>query len=682
MADQKPTSNYYDNLGGINLKSSTYEMSTAQFLNLRNMDFDKPKALSKRPGSSHAITTGASGPISSVFEFVKLTGQSYVIAGSDTAMFYMAGTGLTLLSPTWNNSQPTDMLTFVNKAWMANGQNFQWWDGSATAAAAGLPCPRTSAELQAQSGANGATWYKVGGATAYPDHNGSASFIARGVYVAYSFIRSDGYYGPQDFLHSARNLVSRRFGTPAPNVEYFVNMTSFFGITTSNFAGLSALAIWVGVDSVGSNSPLEFIDGGYIQAGDLGYAINFNSGGNWFESETLKPTADLSKFYLFTTVPISNLFLGLDVNGITSYGTTFGFTAQSFNSFTGTATGAQAFSGLPFCWFDTNTPKYIEINQNIMFMAGFSNAPSTVWFSGVGEPENIDPENNFEVRTNDGDRIYATHVYQNNMIVMKEMSFDKIIGDSADNFQLVEVSNQFGCLSNKTVIEYNQKLVWLDRKGILEFTGANYAIVSGPVEPIFRRMNIPAAKEKACAVHHVFRNQIWFGIPIDGSSVNNITVVYDYLVGGWTFFDGFNPSSFGFVKADMAKQTVWRGDYSGFLNYFSESLYGDNGVGITCLGFTRFENAVGENETTIWRRLFLDMSVATGITGVVNCQIFSNYDQSTIQATFAMYQDQFQSRAEYGVVAKSVAVQFAQNSASLPLTISGYGLAKRELRNV
>jgi hypothetical protein len=132
MADSKPTSTYYNNLGGINQKASQYEMSTAQFLDLRNLDFDVPKALQKRPGQTFGIgsSNGTSGPIYSVFEFAKLDGSSYIMAASDTAMFYIASNAYTLLASGWNNGQPVDMLTFVNKLWMANGQKFYWWDGS------------------------------------------------------------------------------------------------------------------------------------------------------------------------------------------------------------------------------------------------------------------------------------------------------------------------------------------------------------------------------------------------------------------------------------------------------------------------------------------------------------------------------------------------------------------------
>jgi hypothetical protein len=317
-----------------------------------------------------------------------------------------------------------------------------------------------------------------------------------------------------------------------------------------------------------------------------------------------------------------------------------------------------------------------------MFMAGYSATPSTIWFSEIGTPESVLPESNFEVRTNDGDRIYGIKSFNNHLMVFKEKSFQKIIGSNADEFQLVELSTDYGCLSYRSVVTVNQTMYWLDKKGIIAFNGASWDVASGAVEGVFRRMNITAAKEKACSVHHLYRNQIWFAIPVDGSTVNNLTVVYDYLIGAWTFFDGFNPASFGYIKGALNKPTVWRGDYSGMLHFFGESFYSDSGQGITCLMQPRYENEGGENQTTIWRRFFLDVAPATGTTGVINGQVFSNYNSSTVQATFTMYQSQFQTRAEMGIVGKAVSAKISHYSASLPLLINGFAWSKRGLRNV
>lgn len=678
MADRKPVTNSYRLLSGVNEKASDYSVEKAFFLSLRNVDFDVPNALQKRPGSTQAISVGTSGPIRSLFEFEKLTGESYVIAGSDTAMFLIASAAYTLLDTGWNNGQPQDMLAFVNRLWIADGGRFKSWNGS-TMYQAGLPCS-TGSTLFNSNLNNGASFMLVGGATAAMVVSAGGTYIVRGVFLAYSYLRSDGYMGPCD-LTKAKNIVASH-DVASEGAEYFTSHTKVYGFTVPPNQGITAIALWVGVDTVTNTSPKQFIANNYqnARAGDLGYQFPLleTPGSKMGMGLTLKPDADLARFHLFSLIPISNLFVGATF-GSTYYATTF--TSFDFNSYTGIATGSNAFTGMGFCWFDTYTPKYIDINQNVMFLAGFSGAPSTVWYSEIGQPENIEPEYNFEVRTNDGDRITANKAYQSTELIMKERSFHKVVGDSPDNFQLVELSTQYGCISNKTVIEFKEKLLWLDRQGILEYNGSAWNIISDPIEDTFRRMNLSAAREKACAAHWASRNQVWFGIPVDGSTENNLTVVYDYLVNGWTFFDGFNASAFAMIKAGGTAPTMWRGSNSGMVYYYGSSFYGDNGAGITCLGLTPFDKAQ-ENETWMWRRLFLDVAPASGTTGVINLKFFSDYNRTSVRATFAMYQSAFQSRAEVGVDGKAVAAEFTHVSASLPLLINGYGWAKRFIRNV
>jgi len=678
----KTNVNVYTMLGGVNQKASEYTVGLAQFLNIRNMDFDVPTSLNKRPGSTQAISANTSGPSNSLFEYQRLDGSSWIVAGSDTAMFYRISGGLTLLSPGWNNGQPTDMLTFVNRLWMASGQKYEGWSGvGSTAIQVGLPCNASTIEPSPRS-STGGSWFLAGGATMF-FKAAFASYILRGVYFAYSYVRNDGYYGPADFLSSARNVIPLGDSPATSGNEFFAegDWNNIGGFTVPAGLGVSAVAVWVGVDtiSVGTTNR-EVIQGQGatpLATGDLGWQIG--AGGNLAMSVTLKPGADLTRFHLYTLIAPGTFFL-TDPSGTGS--TTWASTLiPNYNFYTGPASGAAAFSGVPFCWFNTNTPKYIDINQNSMFMSGFSNAPSVMWFSEVGEPENLQPESFFEVRTNDGDRITGHKTYNNDTIVFKENSFHKIIGNNADNYELVELSTEYGCLSNQAIIEFKEKLLFLDRKGIVEYNGASWDVISTPVEDIFRQMNLSAAREKACAVHHLYRNQVWFGIPIGNSTVNNVTVVFDYLVNAWTFFDGFNPASFSFIQGGLTRPTAWRGDYSGLIHYHSESLFGDNGQGITCLAYTSWEHSQ-QNETWIWRRFFLDVAPATGLTGVINGKLYSSYNTSTVQATFSMFQDQFQSRFEMGVVGKAQAVEFSHFSASLPLLINGYSWARRFLRNV
>lgn len=690
MADKKPTSLYYSNLGGINLKASEYTVGQAQFLDIRNMDFDVPNALQKRPGQTQAVSASTSGPVLGLFEYQRLTGESWVVAGSNSALFYLAGNAYTTLDTGWNNSQPQDFLTFVNKMWVADGGRYKSWDGGVSFGVqqVGLPCPRSYGGSlvpniwSADGSSNGWSAFLVAGATHLTP---ASSFVCRGVFVAYSYVRADGYEGPLDLSQTAKNIV--RSDPNAQGGEFFGTHDKVYGVTVPTGYGISAIKLWAAVDTSVAATVQTVVGYGasgapiYGKAGNLGWVnVDTNVGlGFRYMSVSLKIGADLSRFHYIGTVPAAS-FITTSLSGETFFGVTM--PSFAFSDLDGIATGSAAFSGVPFCWFETNTPKYIDVNQNVVFMSGFSNSPSVMWFTDIGEPESVQPNYSFEIRTNDGDRMTGHKAYNNTIVAFKENSFHKVIGSTPEDFQLVELSTQFGLLSNRAVVEFEEKLAWLDKKGIVQYDGAGWRIISDQIDEIFRRMNLSAARENAVAVHWKYRNQIWFGIPVDGSTQNNLTIVYDYLIKAFTFFDGFNASSFAFIKSTLDKPTVWRGSPSGMIYYFGESFYGDSGQGISCVPFTRFEQFKGENSTNVWRRLFLDVGAVTGLTGVINGLVFKDYNRNSVASTFAMYQNVFQSKAEMGVVGKAVAVQFSHYSASLPFLLNGFAWQKRNLRNV
>lgn len=705
MADALPTANYYKNLGGVNLKASQYEMSTAQFLDLRNVDFDVPNALQKRPGSTLAIAGSLSGPVTALWDYNQLLASplgavptNFMMAGDNDGLWYNTplaatfSTSFTLISTGWSNGQPIDMLTFNNDLWAANGRRWVFWDGL-TQYPAGLPaapaCPMdlnggfTSSYLFnpfGPSNAGGASYFFVNGASVIATNAGGTT-VARAIYMAYAYVRNDGYIGPINFQAQARNIVNKN---PGLGTEITTSGTAWGvgGFTIPSGYGISGVALYFAEDTIyNTGDTLTPIAGVSTprRTGELGWLETIGAGN--YGSYSLKPSADTTRFWFYTTIAGASLFL--TNNGTATYWAATNITfGSTFSTYDGVPPLSNSFSGMPFNFFASYIPKYLEQNQNVMFYSGFSSAPSDVWFSDLGQPEIIQPDSFFEVRTNDGDRVTGLKAYNSSLVITKEKSFAKLIGNSADNFQLVDLSSDFGCLSNRTFVTRDQQLYWLDRKGIVEFTGANWTIVSGAIEPIFRRMNLSAATEKACGVHHVSRNQMWWGIPVDGSTVNNLTVVYDYLVNAWTFFDGFNAASFVYAKLQLDNPTVWRGDYSGLIHYTGSSFFSDSGRGITCLAFTRFDQEGGENQTTLWRRLFLDTAASSGVTGAITGQVFSNFDTSTVQATFQTAQTAFQSRVELGIPAKAVAAKFSHFSASLPLLINGYGWAKRGLRNV
>lgn len=617
---------------GVNQKSSQYTLGEEQVHDLYNMDFNKPNALSKRPGFTNMVTANTSGPVNGLFEFERLGGASYMMVGTDTAMFQLSGGSLSPIATGYSNNQPFDFVAFTDRAFFTNGQTMTNWNGSSLFQYM-LPAPNSfSLNYGAGTASNGLTTF---GLLAI----GNTSMIT---VQRFTYTRHDGYEGPHvgdQVIDVKGNHTGGTLGvyppgiTSPPNVSY-INFYMAINLSDLSFGGLE-------------DDLIRALTG-----------FSYNA--------SLLPAIPNTAFRFITTYPL---------------GTTFALIAPNafvFNSLVDIRRPLRTFA---FDFTATYTPRYIEISQNRLFMSGFSTAPSVVFFSEIGEPEKVAPESFFEVRTDDSDIITGQVDFQDNMLFFKRNSFHRLVGDSADNYSLQTLSTEYGCLSNKAIAEYNNILLFLDEKGIVEYNGSNWNVISHTVEPVLRRMNITAARETAVAIHYDFRNQVWFGIPVDGSTRNNMTIVYDYLLNAWTFFDGFQPASFAMAKRELTIDRLWFGDYSGNVHHFSPSFYGDNGQAITCIIDTKFDSPDGANIQNMFRRLFVDTNKVTGVTGAIDVEVYRDYDRTT-QATFTIYQNQFQTRKDFGVQGKSVAFKMTHKSASLPFDFYGYTVQRKYLREV
>lgn len=338
----------------------------------------------------------------------------------------------------------------------------------------------------------------------------------------------------------------------------------------------------------------------------------------------------------------------------------------------------------PYSWF-TLSPRYIELFNNQLFMAGFSSLLSSVFFSDIGEPEGIGATATFEVRTNDGDRVTGMRSYSSQLAISKLRSFHTLSGDNPQNFTLQERSDQYGCVSNRAMAVFNDRMLFLDSKGVCQFNGANIGIISNDMEPVFLRMNVAAAQDEAMMIHVKPRNEIWTVFPIDGATMNNQMVVYDYYANEWYERVGINVSSINQVTFNEPYPTPFYGGYTGNIFNFGASLPGDNGMGITLLFRSRWHNGGGDSTEKQFRRLWLDVvpnSPSQGGTTVVNVNFYANHNEITPALTRQMFGATWQTRIDFGIPAKSLLVEFSFFSTTQQLQINGYALGQRFQRDV
>lgn len=328
----------------------------------------------------------------------------------------------------------------------------------------------------------------------------------------------------------------------------------------------------------------------------------------------------------------------------------------------------------------TLTPSILELYNNQLFMAGFSSISSTVYWSEIAAPDEIAPENFAEFRTEDGDKITGMKTYQGSLIVTKQRSIHRLTGTDPTDFTLSQISDQYGCLSNKALVTWENYLWVLSEAGIVQYNGANIDIVSNKIQPIIDRINIPAALQNAVAVHYRRQNEVWFAVPVDGSSVNNIILVYDYLIGNWTKYEGLSPSTMFIAQGVKPNLVPFIGGYSGTLANIGETLISDFGNAITCMITTHFTAKRGQTVESQYRRFYLDVDPIVGVTSPIEINLRANYGTSNV-VTRTMYQNPFQSRIDFGIPSRSIQAQIIHQSASLGFKMNGYTFSSRFQRD-
>jgi hypothetical protein len=635
----------YQNLGGINQKASPFMTGANEALALLNWDFSRPGAYTQRPGTTQYIGGGGSACLS-FFEFSRLSGASWKIFNQGNQLYSFNGAtsllrtmgvtfsffSITLSAIDYRfipSTQNTlDFASFVDRCFVA-GSNFDFFktDGTKSYKFGMPPNIGNIGFLQTTGGGAGWTGWFQYSVAAVNDRGaiGPVMPIPPGSTTLF-----DSQLGPGVFNIALAGATSLRIDLPNWNAQYLGsqnNLTDQYGIT--------AVAIF--------------------RAGP--YAADAAGSGPTF----------IGELRYLTTV-------GLSTSTFFDYGSTVGSLYST------------GFTPASFDWF-TLIPRYINVFNNALFLAGFSTLPSTVYFSKLGEPETIDSTASLEVRNNDGDRLTGMINYRQAQIFSKLHSMHYLTGFSSDDYALNELTDQYGCLSQRAMCVWQDRLWFLDSNGVAEYNGGRVATVSNRVEQTFRRMNVQAAIDQAVMLHVKDRNEIWTAFPIDGATKNNYLVVYDYVADAWTEWQGPQCASLALATGPSLLQQPFYGDYSGSIHYFDPIFYSDSGRAFTCSITSRFYGDLGYSVTKQFRRLFFDMTMqqAAGLTHLMYVKLFSDMNTNAVafSTTFAISSSlPQQNRIEFGVPAKTLAMHLDYIAQDSALQFSGFTVEYRFQRAV
>jgi hypothetical protein len=158
----------------------------------------------------------------------------------------------------------------------------------------------------------------------------------------------------------------------------------------------------------------------------------------------------------------------------------------------------------------------------------------------------------------------------NDMIfIWSEQSFHKLLGTGPFNYELIDISDD-GCISDRSVIENEKVLYFMDYGWIKAYTGSKPVKISHAVKAFLDGINM-TYKEKICAGKN--GKYLYWAIPYGAVTANNIVLEYD------TEFNIWNVHSLAIAQFVTIGETCYGVSPTGVI-YNMESGLTDNGTAI------------------------------------------------------------------------------------------------------
>lgn len=174
------------------------------------------------------------------------------------------------------------------------------------------------------------------------------------------------------------------------------------------------------------------------------------------------------------------------------------------------------------------TPKFIETHANRLWVLN----NNSLRFSALDTSITEECFNDFETTANAGEIIIPTNkggvgtgLYSLNgvLYIFQRRSIWAVYGTSPVNFELRNITNEIGMINRKTLVEWNDILVFLSDKGVYLFDGSNLKNASENLV----NSDIDSWANKTTPAAILWRNSYLISYSPSGEAYNNEALVLD-----------------------------------------------------------------------------------------------------------------------------------------------------------
>jgi hypothetical protein len=181
--------------------------------------------------------------------------------------------------------------------------------------------------------------------------------------------------------------------------------------------------------------------------------------------------------------------------------------------------------------------------------------------SDLLDPTTFDPvANQFRVTAGVSDYLVAAQPFnEDTLLAFNRNSIHVLrnVSGALGDVQTQVLSEDVGCLARKSIVAYANQVFFLSDSGVYSVSFQDEYNLRGTelplseaIQPLINRINTSAA-DKAVAVYH--NNRYYLAVPLDGSTVNNALLVYNFLNQGWESYDYVSASGFSILDLIPAR---------------------------------------------------------------------------------------------------------------------------------
>jgi hypothetical protein len=200
----------------------------------------------------------------------------------------------------------------------------------------------------------------------------------------------------------------------------------------------------------------------------------------------------------------------------------------------------------PFTVQDTSNYAYIDLHRDQIVLTGTPDNVDKVLYEELLNNENFFELTSFLTESRDGGANSGIKSLDNTLYIFKANTIFVLTGELDTNkFQVDTLSDEgIGCLSNKSLIEYQRRIWFLGRKGIYSVGANSLQLESRDISPLFQKELRKVTTLRAFSLNWVEEDVLLINLPerIEGNRFSNSsrTLAHHRKTGKWSIWDNHN----------------------------------------------------------------------------------------------------------------------------------------------